>query len=212
MTQIKIAPSILSVDFGKLNQEIAEVEPYSDWLHVDVMDGHFVPNITIGPLIVKAIKSNLPLNCHLMIENPEKYVEEFVKAGANHIIVHQEACNHLDRNIQQIKNLGALAGVSINPGTSEDTLKYVIDKIDMVLVMTVNPGFGGQKFIYEVLPKIKALRAMRADLDIIIDGGINDETAKLVVDAGANVLVAGNYIFGEKDRKGQIEKLRKAVS
>lgn len=210
MATIKIAPSILSANFGKLNQEIAEIEPYSDWLHVDVMDGHFVPNITIGSLIVKAIQTKLPINCHLMIENPEKYTEDFVKAGANHIIVHQEACVHLDRNIQQIKNLGALAGVSINPGTSEDTLKYVIDKVDMVLVMTVNPGFGGQKFISEVLPKIRALRAMRADLDIIIDGGINAETAKLVVDAGANVLVAGNYIFGEKDRRAQIERLRKS--
>ncbi len=205
---IKIAPSILSADFGKLNEEIAAVEPYSDWIHVDVMDGHFVPNITIGPVIVKSIKSKLPLDCHLMIESPERYVENFVKAGAAHITVHQEACIHLDRNIQQIKDLGVKAGVSINPATPAETLKHVIDKVDLVLVMTVNPGFGGQRFIPEVLSKISYLRNLRSDLDIVVDGGINEETAKLVIEAGANILVAGSYIFGVQNRKKAIERLR----
>jgi ribulose-phosphate 3-epimerase len=206
--QIKIAPSILSADFGKLNEEIATVEPYCDWIHVDVMDGHFVPNITIGPVIVKSIKTKLPLDCHLMIENPEKYLEEFVKAGASHITIHQEVCKNLKKNIQQIKILGVKAGVSINPATSAETLKNVIDKLDLILIMSVNPGFGGQKFISDVLPKIKYLRNLRSDLDIVVDGGINEETAKLAIEAGANVLVAGTYIFGAKDRKEAIERLR----
>ncbi len=206
---IKIAPSILSADFGRLNQEIAEIESYSDFLHIDVMDGHFVPNISFGTVIVKSIKTKLPLNVHLMIENPEFYVEEFAKAGASHIIVHQEACKHLDRNIEQIRSLGLKAGVAINPATSEDTLKYIVDKLDQVLVMSVNPGFGGQDFIPEVLPKITAIRKMNPNLDIIVDGSINDKTAKLVIEAGANVLVAGSYIFGQKNRKVAIERLRK---
>ena len=205
---IKIAPSILSADFGKLNQEIAEVEPYCDWIHVDVMDGHFVPNITIGPVIVKSIKSKLPLDCHLMIENPEKYIEAFVSSGADHITIHQETCDDLLKIIKQIKDLKVKAGVSINPATSLKTIKHVIDKVDLVLIMSVNPGFGGQKFMLEVLEKISELRAQNTDLDIVVDGGINEETAKLAVKAGANVLVAGSYIFGAKDRCSAIAKLK----
>ncbi|MBU0646750.1 ribulose-phosphate 3-epimerase [Patescibacteria group bacterium] len=206
--KIKIAPSILSADFGKLNDEIAEVEPYSDMLHVDVMDGHFVPNITIGPPVVKKIVSKLPLDVHLMIENPQLYIELFVKAGAASITVHQEACTHLHRVIQQIKALGVRAAVALNPATPVETIKHVLNDLDMVLVMSVNPGFGGQKFIPEVLVKIKELRNLKPDLDIEVDGGINAETARQCIEAGANVLVSGSHIFGAKDRKAAIESLR----
>jgi len=213
---IKIAPSILSADFGRLNDEIAQIEPYSDVLHIDVMDGHFVPNITIGPVVVKAIKSSLPFDCHLMIENPQLYIKDFIDAAVFagcelndiNITVHQEACTHLHRVVQQIKSFGVNAGVSINPATPVDTIKHVLSDIDMVLVMSVNPGFGGQSFIDESLVKIRALREMRSDLDIQVDGGINDKTAKLCIDVGANVLVSGSYIFKSKNRQKAIESLR----
>lgn len=205
---IKIAPSILSADFGKLNEEIASVEPYVDLLHVDVMDGHFVPNITIGAPVVKCIKSKLPLDLHLMIEHPERYVEDFVKAGAASITVHQEACRHLHRVIQQIKSLGVKAAVSINPATPLEMIEEVLDDVDMVLIMSVNPGFGGQKFIEGALGKIAELRKLKPNLDIEVDGGINAETAKKCVEAGANILVAGSYIFGAKDRQQAIQSLR----
>ncbi len=205
---IKIAPSILSADFGKLNEEIASVEPYVDLLHVDVMDGHFVPNITIGAPVVQCIKSKLPLDLHLMIEHPERYVEDFVKAGAASITVHQEACRHLHRVIQQIKSLGVKAAVSINPATPLEMIEEVLDDVDMVLIMSVNPGFGGQKFIEGALGKIAELRKLKPDLDIEVDGGINAETAKKCVEAGANILVAGSYIFGAKDRQQAIQSLR----
>lgn len=214
--KIQIAPSILSADFGKLNEEIASVEPYVDLLHVDVMDGHFVPNITIGPPVVSCIKTKLPVDLHLMIEHPERYVEDFVKAATANgldkkdvsITVHQEACKHLHRVIQQIKLLGVKAAVSINPATPLEMIEEVLDDVDMVLIMSVNPGFGGQKFIDHVLAKVRELRKLKRDLDIEIDGGVNAETAKLCAEAGANILVAGSYIFGAKDRKAAIDSLR----
>lgn len=204
---MKIAPSILSCDFGRLNEEIRTIESYCDRIHVDVMDGHFVPNITIGPPVVKMIHSKKPLECHLMIEEPERYVEAFAKAGTSIIIIHQETCPHLHRNIQQIKDLGLKAGVALNPATSLSTIEDVLDVVDMVLLMTVNPGFGGQKFLKLVLSKIRELRVMKPHLDIEVDGGITDKTACLAKEAGANILVSGSYIFGLKNRKKAIESL-----
>lgn len=206
--EIQIAPSILSADFGKLNEEIATVEPYVDLLHVDIMDGHFVPNITMGPPIVSKIQSSLPLDLHLMIENPEQYIDDFVKAGAASITVHAEACKHLHRVIQQIKAAGVKAAVSLNPATPIEDIKHVLDDVDMVLVMSVNPGFGGQKFIDGALDKIRKLRSMKPELSIEVDGGVNAETGKQCIEAGANILVAGSYIFGAKDRKAAIATLR----
>ena len=208
MPEIKIAPSILSADFGKLNEEIATVEAHSDYIHVDVMDGHFVPNITLGPPIVKRIKSDLPLDVHLMIENPEDYIEAFVEAGADIISVHVETCPHLHRVIQQIKSHGIKASVAVNPGTPVDSVYDVINDLDQVLLMTVNPGFGGQKFIESVLPKIKQLREYAPEIDIEVDGGINAQTVQLAKEAGANVFVAGSYIFKSNDRVKAIESLR----
>jgi ribulose-phosphate 3-epimerase len=205
---VKIAPSILSADFGKLNEEIASIEAYADVLHVDVMDGHFVPNITIGPAVVKSIKTKLPLDLHLMIEHPENFLEDFVKAGAASITVHQEACVHLARVLEQIKALGVKAAVSINPATPLAAIGEVLNLVDMVLIMSVNPGFGGQKFIDSALHKICDLRAMAPHLDIEVDGGINAETAKLCREAGANILVAGSYIFGAENRQAAIGSLR----
>ena len=214
--KIQIAPSILSADFGKLNAEIATVEPFVDLLHVDIMDGHFVPNITMGPPVVKNIQTKLPMDLHLMIENPEKYIEEFVKAATANgldkknvsITVHQEVCKDLPGTISLIHSLGVKAAVSINPGTSMDTIRDVLGSVDMVLVMSVNPGFGGQKFMPVALKKIQEIRKLKPDLDIEVDGGINAETAKQCVEAGANILVAGTYIFGAEDRKKAIESLR----
>ncbi len=210
----------MSADFGKLNQEIASVEKDVDMLHVDVMDGHFVPNITLGAPVVACLKTKLPLDCHLMIEHPERYIEDFVKAGAESITVHQEACKHLHRVIQQIKSFKTVgvsgrpagvpvrAAVSINPGTPLQMIEEIIDEVDMVLIMSVNPGFGGQKFIENALGKIAMLRELSPKLDIEVDGGINTETAKRCIEAGANILVAGSYIFGAKDRLAAIKSLR----
>lgn len=206
--KIQIAPSILSADFGTLNEEIASVEPYVDLLHVDIMDGHFVPNITMGPPVVRKIQTKLPLDLHLMIEHPEQYIDDFVEAGAASITVHQEACTHLHRVIQQIKAAGVKAAVSINPATPVEEIKHVLDDVDMVLVMSVNPGFGGQKFIPVALEKIRELRDLKPNLDIEVDGGVNAETGKQCIEAGANILVAGSYIFGADDRKAAIESLR----
>ncbi|MCI2253156.1 ribulose-phosphate 3-epimerase [Domibacillus sp. PGB-M46] len=215
---IKIAPSILSADFARLDEEIKDVEAGgADYIHVDVMDGHFVPNITIGPLIVEAIRpvTALPLDVHLMISNPDQYIETFAKAGADIITVHAEACPHLHRTIQLIRSFGIKSGVVLNPSTPVDVLEYVIGDIDMVLLMTVNPGFGGQSFIEAVVPKIRRVRDMitkaGVSVDIEIDGGVNTETARICTEAGANVLVAGSAIYNEKDRGAAIRAIRAAA-
>lgn len=212
---IKIAPSILSADFATLGEDVKDVElGGADYIHVDVMDGHFVPNITIGPLVVQAIRpiTKLPLDVHLMIENPDQYIPAFAKAGADIITVHVEACRHLHRTIQLIKEQGVKSGVVINPSTPVDLIKHVIEEVDMVLLMTVNPGFGGQAFISSVVPKIKEVRKLadqlNPDLEIEVDGGINPETAKICVEAGANVLVAGSYIYESPDRQEAINRIR----
>lgn len=206
--KVKIAPSILSADFGNLNKDVKAVEKHSDLIHVDVMDGHFVPNISIGALVVSKIKSKKPLDVHLMIENPEKYVEFFAKAGAAIITVHAEATKDLKGLLKKIRALGVKAGVSVKPKTPISKIQKVLDLVDMVLVMTVEPGFGGQKFMEKMMAKVKALRAKKPKLDIEVDGGINEETAKIAVKAGANILVAGNYIFGAKNRKKAIDSLK----
>src|SRR5699024_11139191 len=210
----KIAPSILSADFAKLGEEIKDVEKGgADYIHVDVMDGHFVPNITIGPLIVDAIRpvTDLPLDVHLMIENPGQYIEAFAKAGADIITVHHEAVVHLHRTIHLIKDHGVKAGVVINPATPVHAITEILPYVDMVLVMTVNPGFGGQSFIHEAVPKIKQLDELRTSngytYEIEIDGGVNKDTAKLCTDAGADVLVAGSAVFNEADRKAAIQTI-----
>ncbi|OES43654.1 ribulose-phosphate 3-epimerase [Domibacillus iocasae] len=215
---IKIAPSILSADFARLGEEVKDVENGgADYIHVDVMDGHFVPNITIGPLIVEAIRpvTALPLDVHLMVSNPDRYIEAFAKAGADIITVHAEACPHLHRTIQLIRSFGVKAGVVLNPSTPADVLQYVIRDIDMVLLMTVNPGFGGQSFIEAVVPKIRRVREMIVEagvvVDIEVDGGVNAETAKICAEAGANVLVAGSAIYNEKDRGAAIQAIRAAA-
>lgn len=212
---IKIAPSILSADFSKLGEEIKDVEKGgADYIHVDVMDGHFVPNITIGPLIVDAIRpvTNLPLDVHLMIENPDLYIPAFAKAGSDIISVHVEACPHLHRTVHLIKDNGVKAGIVLNPATPVDTIQHVIDDVDLVLLMTVNPGFGGQKFIHSVLSKITAVSEMAKSkglsIDIEVDGGVNVETAKLCAEAGANVLVAGSAVYNEVDRGKAIRLIR----
>jgi ribulose-phosphate 3-epimerase len=212
---IKIAPSILSADFANLAKDILDVEQGgADYIHIDVMDGHFVPNITIGPLIVKAVRpiTNLPLDVHLMIENPDAYIPEFAKAGADIISVHVETCRHLHRTIQLIKTEGVKAGVVINPATPVESLVPILNDLDLVLLMTVNPGFGGQAFIHEVLPKIKQVASLVKErglsVEIEVDGGVNPDTAKLCVEAGANVLVAGSAIYNKEDRKQAISAIR----
>ncbi|XQY93466.1 ribulose-phosphate 3-epimerase [Metabacillus sp. HB246100] len=216
---VKIAPSILSANFAKLGEEITEVEKAgADYIHVDVMDGHFVPNITIGPLIVEAIRpmTKLPLDVHLMIEQPDLYIPQFVKAGADIITVHVEACKHLHRTIQLIKSHGIKAGVVLNPHTPVDAVQHVLEDIDMVLLMTVNPGFGGQSFIPSVLPKMRDLSTNKKEknlhFEIEVDGGINEQTAKLCVEAGASVLVAGSAIYGKEDRTAAITSLKAALA
>ncbi len=205
MNQIKISPSILSADFTCLADQVREAEDAGvDYIHVDVMDGHFVPNITVGPLIVKALRpvTKLPLDVHLMIENPEIYIEDFYKAGSDIITVHQEATPHLHRTIQQIHDLGIKAGVSINPSTSVSVLDEIICEVDLVLVMSVNPGFGGQSYIPSCTSKIRKVRGMLdncgSSADLEVDGGVNVDTVKEVISAGANAFVAGSAIFNEK--------------
>ncbi len=206
MNQIKISPSILSADFARLADQVCEAEEAGvDYIHVDVMDGHFVPNITIGPLVVKALRpiTKLPLDVHLMIENPDFYLEDFRKAGADIITVHQEATPHLHRTIQQIHDLGIKAGVSINPSTSVRTLDEIICDVDLILVMSVNPGFGGQSYIHSCTNKIRKVREMLDDrgvsADLEVDGGVNVDTVNEVINAGANAFVAGSAIFNDKN-------------
>lgn len=201
MTPPIIAPSILSADFARLGDEAKAVEAAgADWLHIDVMDGHFVPNLTIGPVVVKAIRphTSLPLDVHLMIAPADPYLEAFRDAGADHILVHPEAGPHLDRTLRRIRELGARAGVVLNPSTPPEAIAWVIDDIDQILVMSVNPGFGGQKFIPAQLAKIACLKTMIADRPIVleVDGGVDADTARQCIDAGATALVAGSAVFG----------------
>ncbi len=205
MTPIKIAPSILSADFARLGDHVQEAEAAgADWIHVDVMDGHFVPNITIGPLIVQALRpvTALPLDVHLMIEQPERYIADFARAGANCITVHVETCPHLHRTVQQIKELGVQAGVTLNPATPLGALSGILPDVDLVLIMSVNPGFGGQSYIPASTAKIARLRQMLDDLgssaELEVDGGVNTTTIRQVVEAGATVLVAGSAVFNQR--------------
>ena len=215
---IKIAPSILSADFSRLGEDVAAVDQAgADYIHVDVMDGHFVPNITIGPLVVSALRqvTQKPLDVHLMIENPDLYIPDFAKAGADIITVHQEAVHHLHRTVQLIKSLGKQAGVSINPATPVETLDVILDDLDLVLVMSVNPGFGGQAFIPSALDKIRALRQRieqrGLNTELEVDGGVKVDNIAEVVTAGADVLVAGSAVFNTDDYVAAISALREAA-
>lgn len=205
-----VAPSILSADFLRLGEAIQMVEESeAEWVHCDIMDGHFVPNISYGIPIVRAVRpaTKKVVDCHLMIEHPELYVEAFAAAGADMITVHQEACVHLDRQVAQIHDLGCKAGVALNPATPVETLVDILHAVDMVLIMSVNPGFGGQKFIPRALDKVRRLRALAPDLLIQVDGGVNAETGAKLVAAGANVLVAGSYVFGAAEPREAIHSL-----
>jgi ribulose-phosphate 3-epimerase len=215
---VRIAPSILSADLGRLADEIRDAEAAgADWIHVDVMDGRFVPNITLGPVVLAAARraTKLPLDVHLMIVEPERYIEDFAEAGADVISVHEEASVHLQRTLSKIRSLKKRAGVVLNPHTPETTLDYVLDDLDLILVMSVNPGFGGQSFLPSVLPKLRALRtkidSRGLSIDLEVDGGVSPATARQVVEAGARVLVAGNAVFGKPDRARAMAELRAAA-
>lgn len=215
MNNIKISSSILSADFSRLGEEIKLVDQAgSDYIHLDVMDGHFVPNITFGPKLIKDLRkyTKKAFDVHLMIDNPDQYIEDFADAGADIISIQYESVIHLDRTITKIKELGKKAGLVLNPATNENVLEYIIDKLDLILVMTVNPGFGGQEFLENQLNKIQKIKQLvinsKKNIDIEVDGGIKDTNAKNIINAGANILVAGSYIFSNKDYKKAIESLR----
>ena len=211
MKKIIAAPSLLAADFSKLREEIQEVEKCgAEYLHLDVMDGNFVPNISYGSPVISAIRphSNLVFDVHLMVEEPDRFIKDFVDAGADIITVHVEAIKHLHRTIQLIKSYGKKVGVALNPATPIETLKHVVKEIDMILIMSVNPGFGGQAFIPEVLSKIEELRKLYPEMDIEVDGGVNDKTVEAIKEAGANILVAGSYLFSG-NYKEKIELMKK---
>lgn len=216
---IKLAPSILSADFARLLEDVKKVEKAGcEYLHIDVMDGHFVPNITLGPAIVKSLRRdvNMVFDTHLMIENPDNYIKDFVDAGSDLIVVHAEACRHLHRTIQNIKSYNVKAGVALNPATSIESIKHIIEDVDMVLIMTVNPGFGGQSFIESMLEKIKELKQLIDDknlnVDIQVDGGIKPDNIHKVVEAGANIIVAGSAIFNSENIEETVSLMRKNAS
>ncbi|MDD2573265.1 MAG: ribulose-phosphate 3-epimerase [Firmicutes bacterium] len=216
---IKLAPSLLSADFARLGDEIAKAERGgADWLHIDVMDGHFVPNITIGPPVVRSIRkvSALPFDVHLMIENAERYIDDFAAAGADIITVHWEACAHIHRTVSKIKELGKKAGISINPATSPEVLRTMLPEADLVLVMSVNPGFGGQRFIPASLDKVAWLKSMREGagyrFEIEVDGGVSLENAGALAEAGATVLVAGSSIYGAPSVEDRVREFKQVLS
>ncbi len=209
---VKISPSILSADFSILKEEIQKLEE-ADYIHIDVMDGNFVPNLTFGPKLVKDIRkyTDKIFDVHLMVNNPENYIDSMADAGADIITIHYESCIHIDRVITRIKDKGLKAGLTLVPSTNENVLQYLLDKIDLILVMSVNPGFGGQKFLYSQLDKIRNIKKMigNRNIEIEVDGGINEETYKQVIEAGADVLVAGSYVFNSNDYNEAIRKLKK---
>lgn len=216
---IKLAPSILSADFARLLEDVKKVEKAGcEYLHIDVMDGHFVPNITLGHAIVKSLRKdvNMVFDTHLMIENPDDYIKDFVDAGSDLIVVHAEACRHLHRTIQNIKSYNVKVGVALNPATSIESIKHIIEDVDMVLIMTVNPGFGGQSFIESMLEKIKELKQLIDDknlnVDIQVDGGIKPDNIHKVVEAGANIIVAGSAIFNSENIEETVSLMRKNAS
>ncbi|MCX7884346.1 MAG: ribulose-phosphate 3-epimerase [Caloramator sp.] len=215
---MKLAPSILSADFGNLYDDVKKVEEAgADLLHIDIMDGHFVPNISIGPLVLESLRnrSNLIFDVHLMIENPDNYIPNFVKAGADIISVHVEACRHLHRTIQNIRSLGVRPGVVLNPATPLESIEYIIEDVDLILLMSVNPGFGGQKFIENTLLKIEKLRKIidnkKLKIDIEVDGGINLNNVRNVIDAGADIIVAGSAVFGSQNVTETIKKFKEQL-